>query len=163
LTAGRQVGPLGRPGERAVEQLGLARHDLVPDRIRPRAVSEERETAGIAHRQRPQDQAVEDRKQGRVRADAERERQHGDGREARIPSYLAEAVPEIVCELVHQEVPSHPCLLALVLIAAMAPLALTRYESMRLENLAGAKFFALSEDIRDAGPCRSSVRRPRVR
>ena len=35
LTAGRQVEPLGGPRERAVEQLGLACPDLVPDRIGP--------------------------------------------------------------------------------------------------------------------------------
>ena len=35
LTAGRQVEPLRRPGERAVEQLGLPHLDLVPDWIRP--------------------------------------------------------------------------------------------------------------------------------
>ena len=110
LTPGRQVEPLGGPGERAVEQFGLACRDLVPDRIRPRAVGEQRETAGIAHGQRAQDEAVEDREQGRVRADAERERQHGDGREARIPGDLAEAVPQILCELVHQAVPAHSCL-----------------------------------------------------
>ena len=77
--------------------------------------------AGIAHRQRPQDQAVEDREQRRVGADAERERQHDDGREAGISSNLPDAVPEILCELVDQEVPPHPGLLALVLIAAVAP------------------------------------------
>ena len=57
------------------------------------------EAAGIAHGQRAQDQAIEDREQRRVRADAERERQHGDGREAGVPDDLADAVPQIVREL----------------------------------------------------------------
>jgi hypothetical protein len=35
LTAGRQIEPLGGPGERTVEQLALACLDLVPDRIGP--------------------------------------------------------------------------------------------------------------------------------
>src|SRR6185503_12219263 len=35
LTTGRQVEPLRRPGERALEQLGLPHLDLVPDWIRP--------------------------------------------------------------------------------------------------------------------------------
>ena len=72
--------------------------------------------AGIAHGQRAQDQAVEDREQGRVRADAERERQHGDGRDARIPRALAEAIPQVPRELIHQKVPAHSCLLALILV-----------------------------------------------
>jgi hypothetical protein len=51
---------------------------------------------------------------------------------------LAEAVSQILCELVHQEVPAHSCLLALIQIAAIAP----------ARESPGANFFALREYVR---------------
>src|SRR4030095_879196 len=42
-------------------------------------------------------------------------------RKATISSNLAEAVPQILCELVDQEAPAHSCLLMLVLSAAVLP------------------------------------------
>src|SRR6185295_19352194 len=113
--------PLAGPRERPVEQPGLACPDLVPDRIRPGPVEEQREAAGVADGQGPEDQAVEDREERRVGADAERERHHGDGGKAGTSSKLADAVPQILREFIDDEVPAHPRLLALVLMAAVAP------------------------------------------
>ena len=54
------------------------------ERRAPLAVAEQREAARIAHGKRAKDEAVEDREECRVRADPEREGQHGNGREAGI-------------------------------------------------------------------------------
>ena len=87
----REVEALARPRKGAVEQLVLAGPDLLPHGIRPGAVGEQREAGRIADGQRAQDQAVEDREQRRVGADAERERADDREREARA---LAQATHE---------------------------------------------------------------------
>ena len=56
----------------------MAIADLLPDRIRPRAVLDDEQLLGCADRQRLQDQAVENREQRGVGADAESKRQHRD-------------------------------------------------------------------------------------
>ena len=54
----------------------------------------------VAPRQRSQQDGVDDAEDRGVRADAERERQHGDGGERGIPRKRADAEPEILCERV---------------------------------------------------------------
>jgi hypothetical protein len=44
----------------------------------------------------PQDQRVDQREDGGVGADAQREHEHGDGRECRLLSKQTEAVPEVL-------------------------------------------------------------------
>ncbi len=69
--------------------------------LRSRNCSEEDETRRIADRQRLQQDRVEQREDGRVRADAERERQHRDGRERRMPRERAQRVADIARERIH--------------------------------------------------------------
>ena len=64
------VGGHGKPGFEAVE-VGVV-------------VIERDQTIGLVVRQRPQQHAVDDREDRRVRADAQRERHHDDQREPRV-------------------------------------------------------------------------------
>ncbi len=88
-------GPV-RPGEGAVEQSVCACADLLPYRVGPRTVREQRQASRIPHWQRPHDEAVEDREQRRVRADAERERGDGHERETSALAQPANGVADIL-------------------------------------------------------------------
>ena len=57
---------------------------------------QQHELAGIPHRQRPQQQLVHEAEDGRVGADAKRERQHRDGAEAGALHELTEGKLEVV-------------------------------------------------------------------
>ena len=95
----------GRPGERAFEPVGMAL-DLLPDRIRPGGLSrlaigdEHRQPLGLLHRQGAQEQAVDDGEDRRVRADAERQRQHDHHGEAAVPDERPERIPDIPTDLI---------------------------------------------------------------
>ena len=60
------------------------------------AVEQHDQPIGIVIRQRPQQHAVDDGEDGGVGADAERERQHGDEREAGLPAQHARGVAKVL-------------------------------------------------------------------
>ena len=78
-----RVEALVRPRDGAIHKIAIEAADLFPDREGPRAVGQEHQLLWRAHRQGPEQQAAEDREQGRVGADAERQRADGDGSESR--------------------------------------------------------------------------------
>ena len=88
FTARRQIEPVAGPRRGAREEIGSL-PNLIPDRIRPRVVGERPRVEGLDERQplrfldRQRAEAVDQREDGRVRADAERERQRGDDRHDR--------------------------------------------------------------------------------
>ena len=98
LSRRRGVEAVGRPCGRAVEE-GRTVTNLFPDRIRPRVAvlveGDDRELLRRLHRQRPQHQRVEDRKNRRVGADPQRERQDRDGGDDRRRAQRAIGVAEI--------------------------------------------------------------------
>ena len=96
--ATREIEGLGRPRERAGEQLGLPRPNLLPHGIGPRSVGQQREAGRVADGQRPKNQAVEDREQRRVGADAERQRTDDGECES---GALAQATPRVANVLPH--------------------------------------------------------------
>ncbi len=71
-----------RDGDRA----GAALRQSLVDRDEP---------AGLRVGQRTQEYRVDDREDGRVAANAERQRQHGDGRKPRLAPQHAETVPQV--------------------------------------------------------------------
>src|SRR5687768_16434251 len=119
--ARREIEPLSRPGEGAVEQVGFPLLDLGPYRIRPRPVEKQRKAVRIAYGQGAQHQAVEDREQRCIGANSKCQYQSDDGSEARVPKALPDAISQVLSEFVGQEVPAHPCLLPRPLIAAVSP------------------------------------------
>src|SRR6185436_1864461 len=64
------------------------------------------DAAWIAKRQPLQQHRVDDREDGRVRADAERKRQHGDEREARRTKAETDGVTDVLKGSVHEAVRS---------------------------------------------------------
>ena len=68
----REIEPLDRPGGGALEQAGLPVADLLPDRIGPIGATDDHQLLRLADRQGPEHEAVEDREERGIRADAER-------------------------------------------------------------------------------------------
>ena len=124
LTVGlRQLHAPAAEMRRALQNLGLlapgvhlVRRNRRSDRLARRAgvddVPEIRESFGIAVGQRPEHGRVGDTEDGGIRPDAEREREHRDAREARRAAQGANAVPDVLDELVdRREPPGVPPLL----------------------------------------------------
>src|SRR5206468_1691146 len=108
LAASGEVESRERPGRGALEQLRpLA--DLLPDRIAPRArprqraIGEEDEVPRILHRQRAQQETVDEGEDGGVRTDAERERQDRDGGDDGCRAQGSDGEATVVNEAVHQQ------------------------------------------------------------
>jgi hypothetical protein len=73
---------------------GHGRHLLAP-------LAEAHEPVRVFEGQRPQQHAVDDRKDRRVRADAQRERENGDRREAGLLEQHPKSVPNVLPERFH--------------------------------------------------------------
>ena len=93
-----------RVGERrrALQELVLPIADLLPDRVRPRAALQAHEADGIAHGQRAQDQAVHERVDRGVGADAEGQGQDRHEGEGRAAAQDADAVREVLAEVLEE-------------------------------------------------------------
>ena len=100
LSSSRQIETLVGPREGAVEQVVLTSLDLRPDRVGPRSIEEQRQTARVAHRQRAQDETVEDREQRRIGADAQRQRRDRDECEDRVLAQPANRDPDVLPQLI---------------------------------------------------------------
>ena len=70
------------------------------------AVEQLDEAARLPVGQRPQQHAVDDGEDRRIRADAERQRQRGDGREAGLTAEHARGVPDVLYKRAHWTTPS---------------------------------------------------------
>ena len=93
-----------RVGERrrALQELVLPIADLLPDRVRPRAARKAHEADGLAHGQGAQDQAVHEREDRGVGADAQGQRQDRDEGEGRAAAQDADAVREVLAEVLEK-------------------------------------------------------------
>ncbi len=62
----------------AIQRIGheIGRRRSRPPRVDGRRIAERHQLLGVRHRQRAQEQRVDEREDGRVRADAERQREH---------------------------------------------------------------------------------------
>ncbi len=99
LTAVRKIEVGRRVRERAGEQAGRIT-DLFPERVRELVAAgaahcNGHQLFGVAHRQRLEDERVREREDRAVRADAQREREHGDDSEARRRDEAAHRVAHI--------------------------------------------------------------------
>jgi hypothetical protein len=95
----REVQPAIRPRERIVEEIAVRAH-LLPDRVGPCVAplvsdTEYGETLRLFHRQRADQQAVENRENRRVRADAKREREDRDGGDDRRGAQRAKRIADV--------------------------------------------------------------------
>ena len=96
------------PGARAVELIGPQLH-LFPDRVRPDVTVQHEQAIGVTHRQRTEEQVVDDREDRGIRPDAEGQRQDGRGREQRIAAEQADAHAGVAPPRLQ---PAEPALLA---------------------------------------------------
>ena len=100
LPSARQIESLVGPREGAVEQIVLTSLDLRPDRVGPRSIEEQRQTARVAHRQRAQDETVEDREQRGIGADAQRQSRDRDEREDRVLAQATNRDSDVLPQLI---------------------------------------------------------------
>jgi hypothetical protein len=140
LTSSGEVHVRGVAAERALEELTLLvqvaaeriGHQIAdpPDgRERIASPVQLNETSGLLHWKRAQQDLVDQRKEGRVRADAQREREHGGGREDGAAQKRPSCTQDIAAEVV--EPAPHPCLANLLTHLRDAP-ELERHSSARL-------------------------------
>ena len=98
--ATRQIEPLVGPGGRSLRPFALPIAQLLPNRVRPRSIVQQHEPLGLADRQGLQQDAVDERKDRAVGADAKGQGGHGDQRERGTAAKDAQAVAEILRDLV---------------------------------------------------------------
>jgi hypothetical protein len=101
LPPARHIESLVGPREGAVEQIVLTSLDLRPNRVGPRSIEEQRQTAWVAHRQRAQDEAVEDREQRCIGADAERQTRNRDEREPGVLTQATNRDSDVLPQLIN--------------------------------------------------------------
>ena len=95
----RKVEAIVGPRHGAVEQRRLAGANLFPDRVRPGTALDNREAIGCPDGKRANQQAVDQREDRRVGADAERQREDGDGREDGRLGQHSHAVTDVLPDL----------------------------------------------------------------
>ena len=100
LPPARHIESLVGPREGAVEQIVLTSLDLRPNRVGPRSIEEQRQTARVAHRQRAQDEAVKDREQRGIGADAQRQSRDRDERENRVLAQATNRDSDVLPQLI---------------------------------------------------------------
>ena len=98
--AARQIEARVGPGDGAIGPLVLPVAQLLPDRIGPRPVVEQHQALRLADRQRLQQDAVDEREDRAVGADAKGEGGDGDERERGAAAKDAQAVAQVLGNLV---------------------------------------------------------------
>ena len=83
--------------------------DRIGEQIRPERavgyavgalrVAEDDQLAGVGHRQRPEQQCVDEGEHGGIRADTDRERQHDHEGEAQVVAERAHGIPHVLTQL----------------------------------------------------------------
>ena len=89
-------------GGRALQELVLPLADLLPDGVGPRAALQAHEADGVAHGQRSQDQAVHERVDRGVGADAQGQGQDRHQGEGRAAAQDADAVRQVLAEVLEE-------------------------------------------------------------
>ena len=117
-TAARQVEARVGPGDGAIGPLVLPVAQLFPDRIGPRPVVQQHEPLGLADRQGLQQDAVDEREDRAVGADAKGEGGHGDQRERGTAAQDAQAVAHVLGDLVEPARAAHVAAVFLDLLHA---------------------------------------------
>ena len=102
LSARREVESGVAAGHGTVEEAVLALADLLPDGVRPGTALQPHELSRVAHGKGAQDQAVEEREDRRVGADAQGQRQRGDEGEDGALAEHACAVAQVLAEVLEE-------------------------------------------------------------
>ena len=113
---------------------------------RERLLADDDEAIGVWERQRFQQHRVDEREDGRVRADAQRQRQEGDRCEAGRPAERAERVARVLHDAFDEVEPTCVAALFLPLIDA-AKLAQRREARLLVRHSAGAQHFNLTIEV----------------